>query len=311
VRGRLLITPSLALLLVLLACQRPQPPRPPSGSSVSIAAAGDIACGPGNASYNAGKGTEDACRQKATSDLLMRLSGLDAVLALGDTQYCCGAPDAFKESYEPTWGRLKDITYPVAGNHEYDTPGAAGYFEYFGDRAGKREEGYYSFDLGSWHFVALNSECQEVKGCRVDSPQGRWLKADLMAHRTTCTLAFWHSPMVSSGPHGNDQSYRDFWQILYDAGADVILNAHDHIYERFAPQDPQGALDRSRGIRQFTVGTGGGNHYRIVSAQPNSEVRDSTAFGILRMTLRAASYDWEFLPAPPEAFTDSGTGVCH
>ncbi len=241
----------------------------------------------------------------------MRMSGLDAVLGLGDAQYCCGDLDAFKASYDRTWGRLKQITYPVAGNHEYDTRGATGYFDYFGERAGPRGEGYYSFDLGTWHFIALNSECGQVGGCDAGSPQGRWLKADLEAHGTSCTLAFWHRPMFSSGPHGNDQSYRAFWHLLYEAGVDVILNAHDHIYERFAPQTPAGVLDRSRGIRQFTVGTGGGSHYMIVSAQPNSEVRDNTAYGILRMTLRAASYDWVFMPAPPGTFTDSGSGACH
>jgi Calcineurin-like phosphoesterase len=241
----------------------------------------------------------------------MRMSGLDAVLGLGDAHYRCGDLDAFKASYDRTWGRLKQITYPVAGNHEYDTRGATGYFDYFGERAGPRGEGYYSFDLGTWHLIALNSECGQVGGCDAGSPQGRWLKADLEAHRTSCTLAFWHRPMFSSGPHGNDQSYRAFWHLLYEAGVDVILNAHDHIYERFAPQTPAGVLDRSRGIRQFTVGTGGGSHYMIVSAQPNSEVRDNTAYGILRMTLRAASYDWVFMPAPPGTFTDSGSGACH
>jgi hypothetical protein len=237
--------------------------------------------------------------------------GLDAVLALGDNQYCCGATSAYREAYDRTWGRLKDITYPVPGNHEYDTPEAAGYFAYFGARAGKRGEGWYSFDLGAWHFIALNSECEHVNGCQADSPQGRWLRADLMAHRATCTLAFWHQPKFSSGPHGNNSSYQDFWHLLYDGGVDVILNSHDHIYERFAPQTSDGQLDRSRGIRQFTVGTGGGSHYRIVSVQPNSEVRNNTTFGILQLNLEAASYEWKYLSTTPGAFTDSGAGVCH
>lgn len=278
---------------------------------MTIGAAGDIACGPANSAYNSGRGTADACRQKATSDLLKRLPSLDAVLALGDTQYCCGERGAFQQAYDPTWGRLKDITYPVVGNHEYDTPGAAGYFEYFGDRAGPSGKGYYSFDLGSWHFVALNSQCDEVEGCKEHSPQGRWLKADLMAHHSECTLAFWHNPRFSSGPHGNNGSYTYFWRLLYEADADVILVGHDHIYERFAPQSPQAVLDNNRGIRQFTVGTGGGSHYRIVAVQPNSEVRNNTAFGILQLTLRPRSYDWKFISAPPQTFTDSGTEVCH
>ena len=276
-----------------------------------IAAAGDIACGPANSAFNSGRGTADACRQKATSDLVRRLPGLDALLALGDLQYCCGELAAFQQAYHHTWGRFNRIVYPVVGNHEYLTDGAVGYFSYLKDRAGPSGKGYYSFDLGSWHFVALNSQCDDIGGCQAESPQGRWLKADLMAHPTECTLAFWHIPRFSSGPHGNNGSYNDFWQLLYDADADVILNAHDHIYERFARQDPQAELDEGRGIRQFTVGTGGVNHYRIVAVQPNSEIRNNSAYGILKLTLRPGSYDWKFISAPPQTFSDSGTELCH
>lgn len=308
---RSLIASTSALLVLLLDCGHSVPPPPAGVTPVTIGAAGDIACGPANSEYNSGRGTAGACRQKATSDLLKRVSGLDAVLALGDSQYCCGELTAYQQAYHHTWGRFKDITYPVAGNHDYRTDGANGYFQYFGDRAGPDGKGYYSFDLGSWHFVALNSECDEVGGCKQGSPQASWLKADLLAHPAECTLAFWHIPRFSSGPHGNNGSYNDFWRLLYDADADVVLNGHDHIYERFASQNPQAAVDDSQGIRQFTVGTGGGSHYRIVTVQPNSEVRNNNAYGILKLTLRPGSYDWRFISAPPQTFSDSGTEVCH
>ena len=198
----------------------------------------------------------------------------------------------------------------MPGNHEYLTRAANGYFSYFGAAAGDPATGYYSFDVGAWHVVALNSNCSAVGGCASGSPQERWLRADLAAHPAACTLAYWHHPRFSSGEHGNEPAYDAFWRDLYAAGADVVLNGHDHDYERFAPQDPSGGSDLARGVREFVVGTGGKNHYRFLTLQPNSQVRDATTFGVLELTLHRTSYDWRFLPEPGKTFTDSGSAVC-
>src|SRR3954447_16686344 len=274
-----------------------------------IAAAGDIACDPADRSFNGGAGTATECRQAATSDLLVG-AGLTAVLPLGDEQYQSGVLSAFEQSYAPSWGRVKPFSRPVVGNHEYQTANAADYFTYFGAAAGDPARGYYSFDVGAWHLIALNGNCAHVGGCRAGSAQEQWLRADLAAHPAACTLAYWHQPRFNSGRHGPDAVYTAFWQALYDFRADVVLNGHDHIYERFALQDPQGAAT-PLSIRQFTVGTGGRSHYSIVSIQPNSEVRNADTFGVLQLTLRAGSYDWSFRPEAGKAFTDTGSETCH
>jgi hypothetical protein len=257
---------------------------------------------------------------KYTSDLLVD-SGASAVLSLGDNQYYCGGYQAYLQSYEQSWGRVKSITRPVAGNHEYLTSGgtdctaantgAAGYFQYFGAAAGEPGKGYYSYDIGAWHLIALNTDCSSVGGCGPSSPQGQWLAADLAAHRNACTLAYWHIPLFSSRGHGNNNS-RTFWDALYAADADLVLVAHDHIYERFAPQRPDGTADPERGLRQFVVGTGGANHTSLTTTSfPNREVADDTTFGVLRLTLHATSYDWLFVPEAGKTFTDSGSAACH
>ena len=276
-----------------------------------IAAAGDIACAPGKAT------TSTACRQKATSDLLVN-AGLSAVLPLGDEQYDTGSYTGFTKSYGPTWGRMKAITFPAAGNHEYYTTGAKGYFDYFNGvgafsgQAGDRDKGYYSFDIGSWHLVALNSSdhCKQVS-CAKGSPQETWLRADLAAHPTSCTLAYWHHPRFNSGHDGNGTFMQAIFQDLYDANADVILGGHAHDYERFAPQDPNGRLDRARGIRQFVVGTGGAFFTAFGSTKPNSEVRNGSTYGVLTLTLHPTSYDWQFVPEAGKSFKDSGSAPCH
>jgi hypothetical protein len=279
-------------------------PRPAASNPV-IAAAGDIACPPDVPV------TPTTCHQQATSDLLVRLAPT-AVLALGDVQYERGQLANFLRSYGRTWGRLKAITHPLIGNHEYLSDGGAGYFDYFGAAAGDPHKGYYSFDLGAWHLIALNSQCSWVSGgCGPGSPQERWLRADLAAHRNACVLAYWHEPRFSSGQHGGNPAYDVFWRDLYQANADVVLSAHDHDYERFAPQDPDGRLDASHGIREFVVGTGGKNHYQFAAAQPNSEVRNGNTFGVLELTLYPTSYHWRFVPEPGKTFTDSGSGICH
>jgi Calcineurin-like phosphoesterase len=274
-----------------------------------IAAAGDIACDPFDPSYDRGRGTSGACRQRATSNLPLE-GRYAAVLDLGDNQYENGAYSKYLVSYARSWGRVKRITHPAPGNHEYETPNADGYFRYFGRVAGPPGRGYYSFDIGSWHLVSLNSNCSEIGGCEKGSPEERWLRRDLAAHTARCTLAYWHHPRFSSGPHGDDPDVSALWQALYDGGADVVLSGHDHDYERFAPQNSAGALDWTRGIREFVVGTGGRSHYAIVSPKPHSEMRDSSSFGILALTLRPAGYGWRFLPAVG-SFTDDGSAQCH
>ncbi|PYY04752.1 MAG: hypothetical protein DMG69_29255 [Acidobacteria bacterium] len=211
------------------------------------------------------------------------------------------------------WGRFKDRTRPAPGNHEYHSNGASGYARYFGAAAGDPTKAYYSYDLGAWHIVALNSECLEVGGCDANSPQGRWLKRDLEQHATGCTLAYFHKPLFSSGEkHGNDPTMLPLWQILYTRGADVILSGHDHDYERFAPQDPSGKLDAEHGIREFVVGSGGKNSHRTFAAlNPNSEARNADTFGVLKLTLHSSSYDWDFVSEAGKTFTDTGTANCH
>lgn len=307
--------------LLLTACSGSPPPPPQTARSTSpaptpappdpvVAAAGDIACDPDTAAFNGGNGTRGACRQRYTSDLLTAET-YAAVLALGDIQYEIGTLADFSRSYDPSWGRVKDITYPVPGNHEYSTPRAAGYFAYFGARAGDPSRGYYSFDIGAWHLIALNSNCGAVGGCGRGSPQERWLRSDLAAHTNVCTLAYWHHPRFSSGLHGGDKTYDAFWRALYDAGADVVLVGHDHSYERFGPQDPARRADAARGIREFVVGTGGRSRYPFRLPEPNSEVRNSGTYGILALTLHTSSYDWRFVPEEGKTFTDAGSAACH
>jgi hypothetical protein len=295
-----------------------------SGDPV-IAAAGDIACDPASSAYNGGNGTSSACRQKYTSDILVN-GGFAAVLALGDNQYYCGSLSAYDKVFDPTWGRVKSITRPTTGNHEYLTSGgsggstgcdstnanAAGYFGYFGSTGGQPGKGYYSFDIGGdWHLIALNSQCSHAGGCGSGTAQYTWLQNDLAAHAGECILAYWHIPLFSSGGRAAANS-RPFWNLLYTAHADVILNGHDHIYERFAPQDPSGKLDRANGIPEFIVGTGGANHTSIVSVAANSVVHDTTTYGVLELTLHQGSYNWQFVPAAGNGtFTDSGSATCH
>jgi hypothetical protein len=303
----------LGVALVVAASRGPTAPErrvaddvPVLGSA--IAAAGDIACDPESPAFDEGDGSGLRCRQRATSELL------DAryvrVLALGDLQYDDGLYGTFVDSYDPTWGRVKPITAPVPGNHEYRTPGASGYYRYFGAQAGDPAKGYYSFDLAGWHLIALNSNCSRVGGCGEGSKQEQWLRADLAASSATCTLAYWHHPRFSSGHHGSDSRSTSFWQALYEADADVVLVGHDHDYERFAPQTPDGVLDGSRGIRQFVVGTGGKDLRAFRSVRPNSEVRDASSMGVLELTLGDGAYAWRFRPAAG-AFTDSGSADCH
>jgi len=246
---------------------------------------------------------------EATAALLDRLKG--TVATLGDNAYDSGTAAEFASCYAPSWGRHKSRTRPAAGNHDYVTPGAAGYFGYFRAAAGDPRNGYYSYDLGEWHVVVLNSNCSSVGGCQAGSAQEQWLRTDLRSHRARCTLAYWHHPRFSSGPHGSDAMTQPLWQALYDAGADVVLNGHDHDYERFAPQTPSGVLDQRRGIREFVVGTGGRSHYTPAAAVANSQVANGDTYGVLKLTLKPKSYQWQFVPVAGASFRDGGSASCH
>jgi len=261
----------------------------PTTSDAVIAAAGDICSSP----------TDCA----PTASLLDQIAP-SRVLTLGDNAYPDGSSSDYTSYYEPNWGRHKSKTSPAPGNHDYHTAGGAGYFNYFGSQA---PAPYYSFDLGAWHLISLNGEIDHSSG----STQESWLKNDLAAHPAQCTLAYWHEPRFSSGSeHGSDSSFDPFWRDLYTAGAEIVLNGHDHEYERFAPQNPTAGAD-PRGIREFVVGTGGASHYTFTTPIANSEIRDNTSYGVLKLTLHSTSYDWNFLPVTGANFTDTGTTTCH
>ncbi len=295
---------TLALTLTLVAGRQAGADRAPA--PVRVVAVGDIAC------RESERVSAEACRQQQTSDLAMSLAP-DAVLALGDLQYDEGQASGFDQVYGPTWGRLRDITHPVPGNHEYGSEGAAPYFAYFGTAAGERGQGWYSIDLGGWHLVALNSNCDEVGGCDIDSDQGRWLRRDLDAGHQ-CVLAFWHHPRWSRSTHGDDPEVQPLLEQLYDAGADVVLTGHDHAYQRFDPRRPDGEADRARGIRQFVVGTGGRSLYPIEGDEVGRDglaAGTGATFGVLELTLRRGGYDWRFVAESGQSFVDSGSAACH
>jgi hypothetical protein len=244
-----------------------------------------------------------------TATLLDSIGG--TVYTLGDNAYPNGTVAEFANCYAPSWGRRKAQTLPAPGNHEYDTANADGYFGYFGAAAGDPTKGYYSFDLGAWHVIVLNANCSFVS-CAAGSAQEQWLQADLATHTNACTAALWHQPRFSSGnQHGNSTTVAPFWKDLYAADADLILNGHDHDYERFARQTPDQVADGARGIREFVVGTGGAGLGGFNAPQPNSQVRNATTKGVLKLTLHASSYEWSFVPVAGATFADSGSTACH
>jgi acid phosphatase type 7 len=290
------------------------PPGPPV-----LVGAGDIArCYPSDNPTQITPPHLTAAEQ--TASLLDQIPG--TVMAVGDNAYEFGSPSDYLLCYHPTWGRHKARTRPATGNHEYLTPGAAGYFGYFFPNGGA-PGGYYSYNLGSWHVVVLNSTPQwaqcpppktspaDGRRCVGDILQRLWLLADLRWHRNRCTVAYFHHPRFSSGRHGSQYEMQQFWDILYLNGVDVVVSAHDHLYERFAPQDPLGNSNPERGIRQFTVGTGGAELYEFTTVLPNSEVRDNSTHGVLSLTLGDGTYDWEFVPVAGGTFRDFGGGTCH
>jgi hypothetical protein len=287
-----------------------------------VAAAGDIAC-------KSNTVLPAECHQQATSNILVN-NPFDAVLALGDIQYECGELANFQAFYDKSWGRVKAKTRPVPGNHEYQTSGclsgttagAGGYFNYFGDAATPlqpgcrvRCRGYYSFNLGAWHLIALNSNCGKAGGCGAGSPQETWLRADLGATAQSCILAYWHHPRYAS-KGGASTAVQPLWAALYDAGADLVLTGHSHNYERFARlgRGTAGTVEPTldpNGMRQIVVGTGGRSHHGFGTIRTGSEVRNKTAFGVLKVGLHAGSYDWQFLPEAGQTFTDAGSNTCH
>jgi calcineurin-like phosphoesterase family protein len=273
-------------------------PAPQSPEPVVFVGAGDIA----NCEINGGSGAA------ATARVLDRIGG--AVFTVGDNAYPSGSAAQFRDCYDPTWGRHKARTHPAPGNHDYLTSNGRPYFDYFGDAAGPERRGYYSYSLGAWHIVSLNSFIP-ADG---HSPQLEWLRKDLADNRTTCTLAYWHIPVFSSGPHGSEvqtsAQMLDVWRVLYEFGADVVVNGHDHDYERFAPQDPKGKADPRKGIREFVVGTGGGGLYDFRQIRRNSEARANRSYGVLKLTLGVTDYSWEFVAAAGEPFHDAGTSAC-
>lgn len=289
---------SLLITIPVVAGALASPAEPVSAADPVLVGAGDIAdC--------------DRSGDEATANILDTVPG--TVFTIGDNVYRSGTATEFANCYAPSWGRHKARTRPAVGDHDYGTAGAAPYFEYFGAAAGDPKQGYYSYDLGAWHIVVPNSQCEQVGGCEADSPQGRWLRADLAAHPARCTLAYFHNPRFSSISSSTQPANRTLplWQALYNAGAEVIMNGDHHAYERFAPQDPNGRLDQERGIREFIVGTGGAHPHLVEQVRANSEARIVETFGVLKLTLHPTSYDWQFIPVQGQSSTDSGSAVCH
>lgn len=307
------------VLVVALACRDATMPTPnyvPPGAQPAdaqtadpvVLATGDVVCASSTA-------TPTTCQHAATAGLIGQVAP-DAVFILGDIQYENGTRADFNAYYRPTWGAYDAIAHPAPGNHEYNTPGASGYYDYYNGvgvdsgLAGHRARGYYSYDLGPWHVIALNSNCTAIGGCGAGSAQEQWLRADLAAHSNACTVAYWHHPRFSSSSRGGNPSVQALWQALYDYKADLVLAGHEHHYERFGPQAATGAADAARGIRSFVVGTGGRNLTGFDTVQPNSEVRNNSSFGLLKLTLHPASFDWQFLAIPGNTLADAGSAAC-
>jgi hypothetical protein len=296
--GLLLTSMVLAMLLACTAAVLAPVHGAAQTTSVTLVGAGDIA----SCSY-----TQDS----ATAKLLGNIPG--TVFTLGDNAYTYGTAAEFKNCYDPTWGKYRDRTRPTAGNHDYYTRGAKPYFDYFGWRAGERDRGYYAYDRGAWHIVALNSNCGKVGGCGRGSTQGSWLRRNLTNHRSRCTLAYFHHPLYSTGRGTPTPGVKPLWRILYNHRADVILSGHAHRYERYAPITPEGAVDRQSGIRQFIVGTGGnsGGDSILRGQAPGLQVVNVDTPGVLKLDLSAGSYHWKFVPIAGKTFSDSGTYECH
>ena len=342
---------SISIALAMTGAPGAASARPAAAADPVIAAAGNIACDPSQAAFHNALGTKTKCRMMYVSNLLLNPDGspkYPTTLALGDTQYICGGFAAYQQSYGPTWGRVFDSTRPVVGDKDYrstaNAPGAtdcsappgraAGFFSYFGSKpyiqhgATVGSGVYYSFNVPDgctpdginpcWHFIALSGNCNKAPGCTPGTPQYDWLVNDLAAYPNStygCTVAFWHEPRFSSGKHGSNVAYDAFWKLLYANGVEMVLDAHEHTYERFAPQNPSGVADPTNGIREFVVGTGGYGLVKFPSTNrlPTSQVSNDQTFGILTLSLHLNSYDWNFIPQAGQTFTDASTTPtsCH
>jgi calcineurin-like phosphoesterase family protein len=299
------------------------PPKASITSGVTIGAVGDMACDTSDRAYNGGAGTSSACGERSTSAAMQANSSLTLILGLGDYQYDCGAPADWTASYDPTWGRLDYLMDPAAGNHEYITgrdafgaqcptsnATAQGYFNHFGAAAHQGTGGHYSFNVGSWHVIALNGNCGHtgVGGCGATSPQTVWLKHDLAANSSACTLAYWHQPLFTGIGTGKNPAYQAWWNALYADHADVVLNGHIHNYQRFGPKNPSGAAD-ARGITEYVVGTGGESQVSVKAAARPQPVVWKRAFGYLQMTLQPGGWTAKFISAA-RTVLDSSSGTC-
>jgi 3',5'-cyclic AMP phosphodiesterase CpdA len=294
------------------AAAMPLPSDGPSetASDATTGSPGSVALVSGTATI-VGAGDIASCSGAGDSKTEATINSIPGtVFTLGDNVYPYGSLSNFRNCYAPTWGTFKSRTRPVPGNHDYYlTPGASGYFSYFGSVAGPSGLGYYAYNAGAWRIYALNSECSTTSTCYAN--QYSWLKSDLAANPHQCVLAMWHRPAFSTGPHGNSTRMAKFFQLLYSNGAEIVLNGHDHMYERYKPITPSGALDATHGIREFVVGTGGESLYGYKTTSSLIAVRNNTTFGVLRLDLSAGSYTWQFVPSGTGNFTDSGTGTCH
>ncbi len=284
----------LLLAAVTTACSEPnvglEDDDDPLGEAVFITAVADVAgC--------------NSQGDEATAAIVDTLPGI--VIMAGDIAYESGTRQQFDDCYHPSWGRHRDRTRPAPGNHEYETESGAPYFEYFGDLAGPKGLGYYSFNAGSWHIVSLNSNIDMSAG----SPQEQWLRKDLAENPSLCTLAFWHHPLFTSGLHQGNPSVAPLWRALQEAGAEIVVTGHDHHYERFAPQNVDAVAD-SRGLRQFIVGNGGHSIFPALFAAANSQKRYDTGYGVLRLALGERRYEWKLIPVIPGDFSDEGSGDC-
>ena len=240
---------------------------------------------------------------EATARLLDGMAGV--VFTTGDNAYPQGTAANYRDCYEPNWGRHKARTRPAPGNHDYESPGASPYFNYFGTNAGPSGLGYYRYSLGDWQIYSLNSNIAADSA----SPQVQWLRGELAANPSACALAYWHHPRFSSGPHGDTPAMQPIWRVLHDNGVEMVINGHDHFFERFAPQDAEGRLDPVHGIRQFIVGTGGAGLTMPVQVRANSDARWSV-HGVLQLVLRGNAYTWGFV-SDTGAATDIGGAPCH
>jgi hypothetical protein len=296
----------LLVLIVTLAAVTASGSRNGSGSSSAVSSAGGIGA-PDTDAVLLAAGDIAACTSGSflTARLLDSLAG--EIIIPGDAAYASERdPNPYRTCFDSTWGRHKKRIHPVPGNHDVETRVIRRYFDYFGAAAGPWPGGYYSFDVGQWHVLALNSTIDMRRGSR----QGKWVAADLAAHPALCVLAFFHHPRFSSGPHTKQPSVLAIFPLLDSAGVDIVVSGHDHIYERFAPMHDDGSSDE-RGVRQFVVGTGGNVLYAIEQLQSNSEAQDIRDNGVLKLTLHPRGYAWDFIPAAPSDFLDTGSGTCH